>query len=90
MGSGCYATLHSMTSQPSRQIAQITGANLKAARAARGLTQRQVAEAVGATSMDVSRWETGRVEPGPGYRQKLAAALFDGDLAAIYATTEAA
>lgn len=54
----------------------------------RGLTQRQVAELIGVTHADVSRWERGTVEPGGKYRQLIAEHLFDGSLAAMYAEPE--
>lgn len=58
--------------------------NLRAARVSRALTQRQVAEAVGVTPADVSRWESGRVEPSAKYRYPLADFFFDGDVSALY------
>jgi transcriptional regulator with XRE-family HTH domain len=69
------------------QIAQTVGANIRAAREARGMTQKEVADAVGGktTNRDVSRWESGAVEPGSQNRQLLARILFDGDVAALYA-----
>lgn len=70
--------------QVAHQTKQTVGANLRAARDARGLTQRQVGDAVGATGPDVSRWEVGRVEPGPLYRMRLADLFFDGDISALY------
>lgn len=39
------------------------GEKLKAARQAAGMTQRQLAEAIGCLVKDVSRWENGHVEP---------------------------
>jgi transcriptional regulator with XRE-family HTH domain len=80
--------LQAMTQHPSLQIKQRVGANLAAARVAKGMTQRQVGEAVGAAGPDVSRWENGRVEPGPAYRQALADVLFDGDVSALYREPE--
>lgn len=77
-----------MQRQPHRHMAQITGRNLRAARDERDLTQRTVAEAIGVTPMDVSRWETGRVEPGGKYRQALADFFFDGNVAALYREPE--
>ena len=77
-----------MTQHALQHTKQIVGSNLKAARIALGMTQRQVGEAVGAAGPDVSRWETGRVEPGPFYRQRLADLLFDGSLARMYAQPE--
>lgn len=59
-------------------------ANLRRARLERDWTQRQVAAEVGVTPADVSRWESGRVEPGAKYRYALADLLFDGDVSALY------
>lgn len=73
-----------MATQATPQISLTTGANLKAARAAREWTQRQVAEQVGVTPKDVSRWESGAVEPGGKYRAALVDLFFDGDMSALY------
>lgn len=75
-----------MTRQGREQIAPTVGVNLRAARDQRDWTQRQVAEAVGVTPADVSRWERGTVEPGPSYRLLLADLFFDGDVSALYRT----
>lgn len=48
-----------MASQVSRQI----GANLRSARQAAGLTQRQLAEKIGTDSFQISRWERGANRP---------------------------
>ena len=40
------------------------GEKLKAARQAAGMTQGQLAEAIGCRGKDISRWENGHVEPG--------------------------
>src|SRR5258708_12334000 len=44
---------------------------LRAAREKRGWTQAEVAEKIGTTSVNVSRWENGITFPGRFYRQKL-------------------
>lgn len=77
-----------MSTNETPHIAQRVGANLRGARLAKGMTQRQVAEMVGTESRDVSRWENGGVEPGPKYRHLLANVLFDGDLSALYRERE--
>src|ERR1700730_10213101 len=46
---------------------------LRAAREMRGWTQAEVAEKIGTTSVNVSRWENGNTSPGPHYREKLCA-----------------
>lgn len=47
------------------------GDQLRAAREAAGLSQSQVAEAVGISGNTISYYETGSREPGPGNRDKL-------------------
>jgi transcriptional regulator with XRE-family HTH domain len=73
-----------------QQILQIVAANLREARLARKLSQREVGIAVGTTGPAISRWEAGRIEPGPAYRQALAELFFDGDVSALYRETERA
>lgn len=51
------------------------GEKLRAARKAAGLTQAQLAEKAGYTQRDVSRWESGVVEPVASTVRKLADAL---------------
>lgn len=75
---------HAMSTQARTQILMTVGCNLKAAREARGLTQKQVGDALGVTNRDVSRWENGKVEPGAQYRQMLADELFDGQVSRLY------
>lgn len=48
-----------MSSQLSRQI----GANLKAARKARNLTQTQLGHLIGCDGFQISRWERGAHQP---------------------------
>ena len=52
-----------MASQAPRQIKTTIGLNLKAARKAKGLTQRELAQAVDTDAFQVSRWERGSVRP---------------------------
>lgn len=73
-----------MSTQIRHQILTNLGANLRAAREARGLTQKEVGDAIGVTNRDVSRWENGKVEPGPYYRQMLGDLLFEGGVARMY------
>jgi transcriptional regulator with XRE-family HTH domain len=73
-----------MGTQPKNHILMTVGSNLRAAREARGLTQKQVGDALGVTNRDVSRWENGKVEPGARYRQMLADELFDGQVSRMY------
>ena len=51
------------------------GEKLKAARQAAGMTQGQLAEAIGCRVKDISRWENGHVEPGVLTVKKMAQAL---------------
>lgn len=51
------------------------GEKLKAARIAAGMTQQQLAEAAGLTQKDISRYESGKHEPGALTLKKLAQAL---------------
>lgn len=48
---------------------------IKAARLAAGLTQIQLAEAVGCTQKDISRWESGKHEPSISTLKRIAQAL---------------
>lgn len=71
------------------QVTNRIGANLRAARAAAGLTQRQLAERIGTDSFQVSRWERGANRPQDETLTALADAL-SIDLAAFYAEPERA
>ena len=51
------------------------GDKLKAARLAAGMTQKQLADALGCRVKDVSRWENGHVEPGVLTVKKMARIL---------------
>ena len=51
------------------------GEKLKAARIAAGMTQTQLAEAAGLKQRDVSRYESGKHEPGALTLKRLAQAL---------------
>jgi len=44
------------------EIAKIVGENLRAARKAKGLTQKDVAELLGKYQPDYSEYETGKIE----------------------------
>lgn len=72
-----------MTSQASGYTMTTVARNIQAARAESGLTQRQVAEALGVDSMLISKWERARHRPN---EQNLAALghLFGHDLAWFY------
>lgn len=51
------------------------GKKLREARLAAGMTQQQLADALGCKVKDVSRWENGHVEPGVLTVKKMAQAL---------------
>jgi transcriptional regulator with XRE-family HTH domain len=55
---------------------------LQEERLARGWTQQEVANRVGTTVVNVSRWERGITSPNPYFRQKLCA-LFEKDTAGL-------
>lgn len=74
-----------MASQISRQI----GRNLKRARVARGLTQRELAEMIGTDSFQVSRWERGANRPKDDTLHALGEALAV-QLSSFYEPDEAA
>src|SRR5437870_3282915 len=44
---------------------------LRQERVRRGWTQSEVAERIGSTRVNISRWENGMIVPGPYYRQRL-------------------
>lgn len=52
-----------MTSQESHQIVTTVGQNIRLAREARGLNQRELASLIGVGESHVSRWEMGRHVP---------------------------
>lgn len=64
-----------MPSQAPRQIKTIIGQNLGAARKAKRLTQRQLAQALDTDAFQVSRWERGIVRPTDTTLVRLAEAL---------------
>lgn len=49
--------------------------NIRAARTAAGLTQTALADMLGVTQKDISRWENGVREPSATWIKKLAEAL---------------
>lgn len=79
-----------MASQASSPIRATVAGNIRAARAAAGLTQRQLAARVnGVDSLAVSRWERAAMLPRPENFAALAAAL-GRDIAWFYTDHEAA
>lgn len=59
-----------------KKSARRPNTRLKREREQHGWTQNELAERVGSTQVNVSRWENGDTVPGPYFRQKLAE-LFD-------------
>src|SRR5579884_1970524 len=57
----------SVKKHPFHQI----GSRLKRERENQGLSQEGLAEKIGTTQVNISRWESGRTKPGPYFRQKL-------------------
>lgn len=80
-------TCSSVSRQATGQIRATIAANLVLGAAAKGLTQREVADAVGATPAQVSKWMNGHTEPR-AYLFKLADLLFDGRVADLYREPE--
>jgi transcriptional regulator with XRE-family HTH domain len=78
-----------MTSQAAGSIATRIGANIRVARDASDLTQRQLAEAIDVDAMLVSKWERGRHRPSDQNLQ-LVAEVTGRELAWFYTdhTTE--
>lgn len=72
-----------MPSQERRHIKLIVAANIKAAREAQGLVQREVAARLEMDSVAVSRWERGKVMPTLTNLSRLADVL-DRDVAWFY------
>ncbi len=77
-----------MASQAATHLRARIATNIRAAQSARGLTGRQIADAVGASPDQVAKWRLGRVTPGPERLMQLAAVLTDGDVSAFYAQPE--
>lgn len=73
-----------MPSPATSPTAALTAANLDRAIRDAGLTNRQVAERIGATEHQVWRWRRGRTVPSQTRALALANELFDGDLSALY------
>ncbi len=63
--------MYTEDSSDSRKLSKRNTFHLKHERELRGLTQSQVAEQIGTTQINVSRWENGITVPSPYYRQQL-------------------
>ena len=64
-----------MPSQAPRQIKTTIGLNIQAARKAKHLTQRELAQALDTDAFQVSRWELGKVRPADETLLRLGDAL---------------
>lgn len=68
------------------QVPSQAASNLDRAIRARHLTNRQVAESIGTTELEVWRWRHAKHAPSARYRAALAQLLFDGDMHALDAS----
>ena len=64
-----------MPPQQLKNIGMATNLRLKAARVLRGLTQLQLADLVGRKEIEISRLETGRTQPEPDLKRRIAEIL---------------
>ena len=74
-----------MQRQAPRQITQVVGQNLRAARDERGLTQKEVGDAIGVTAMAISFYERGERMPADDIKVALAR-YFNSTVEAIFFT----
>jgi len=61
--------------QQLKNIGMATNLRWKAARVLRGLTQLQLADLVGRKEIEISRLETGRAQPEPHLKRRIAEIL---------------
>lgn len=76
-------TMTGMSSGDTGHLRILVGGNINEARRKKGITQRDLADAVGATPTQVSNWVTGKQLP-LSYLSKLADVLTNGDISAFY------
>ena len=62
-------------SPPQRQTQMAANTRMKAARVLKGITQLQLADKVATREIEISRIETGRVQPTTELKQRIAEAL---------------
>lgn len=65
-------------------LKKLIGRNIREARLAAGMTQRDLSIVVDTDVMQVSRWERGITRPGADNELRVANVLFDGDIARLY------
>jgi transcriptional regulator with XRE-family HTH domain len=73
-----------MATHGAHHLAALVGANIANARKRAGLTQQEVAAALGTSISRVSGWERGEHLPGRSTQPGLADLLFSGDITAMY------
>lgn len=78
-----------MASQRHGHLATVVGDNLRRYAAERHLSQRDIADALGATPSQVSHWMAGKYEPRK-HLMALAELLTDGDVSVLYREDPAA
>lgn len=66
---------HQMKRQAATQLKTTIGLNLRAARTAQHLTQRELAQALDTDAFQVSRWEVGRIRPSDATLIRMAEVL---------------
>jgi transcriptional regulator with XRE-family HTH domain len=76
-----------VSGQGTGRIRDLVAANLRRAQEQRGLTARQLADAVGAAPEQVSKWRRAELMPSLAYLIRLAEVL-DVDVAYFYAEQE--
>jgi tetratricopeptide (TPR) repeat protein len=76
-------------SSQEKRIPNLASSRLRQERERRAWTQSQVAERIGSTQINISRWEKGTSFPGPYYRQKLSE-LFEKSLEELGLISESA
>lgn len=64
-----------MKRQAAPQLKTTIGLNLRSARTAKHLTQREVAQALDTDAFQISRWEVGRIRPSDATLIRLADVL---------------
>lgn len=67
----CLACRRACSCKPLPRPSRVTGAQVRAFRAAIGWTQEQLAQAVGVTRLTIARWEGSEHSPSPLALQRL-------------------
>jgi transcriptional regulator with XRE-family HTH domain len=77
-----------VSSQAPLHVRSLVAGNIRRLQNERGMNGRQIADAIGVTPDQFSKWRRGDVLPGPAYLMQLAGVLADGDLSAFYGVVE--